>query len=77
LQLDFDTVIPGHGAVMKKADLQKWATTLATFRTKVKAACTGGAADAGKRMDWSGLPGMSGGGMFDRGLPGMCKELTQ
>ncbi|HXA50453.1 MAG TPA: MBL fold metallo-hydrolase [Candidatus Acidoferrum sp.] len=77
LQLDFDKVIPGHGSVMKKADLQTWATTLATFRTKVKAACTGGAADAGKRMDWSGLPGMSGGGTFDRGLPGMCKELTQ
>jgi glyoxylase-like metal-dependent hydrolase (beta-lactamase superfamily II) len=77
LQLDFDTVIPGHGAVMKKADLQKWATTLATVRDRVKAACAGGAADAGKRMDWTGLTGMSGGGMFDRGLPGMCKELAQ
>jgi len=77
LQLDFDTVIPGHGAIMKKADLQKWATTLATLRTRVKNACTGGATDAAKRMDWSGLPGMSGGGMFDRGLPGMCKELVQ
>ena len=77
LELDFDTVIPGHGAIMKKADLAKWATTLATVRTKVKAACAGGVADAGKRMDWSGLPGMSGGGMFDRGLPDMCKELAQ
>lgn len=77
LQLDFDTVIPGHGAVVKKADLQKWAQTLATVRTKVKDACAGGAADAAKRMDWSGLPGMSGGPMFERGLPGMCKELAQ
>jgi len=63
--------------VLKKADLQKWADTLATFRTKVKAACAGGAEEAGKRMDWSGLPGMTGGAFFDRGLPGMCKELTQ
>lgn len=77
LQLDFDTVIPGHGTLMKKADLQKWATTLATVRTRVKEACAGGVTDAGKRMDWRGLPGMSGGGMFDRGLPGMCKELAQ
>lgn len=76
LQLDFDTVIPGHGNVMKKADLQKWAMTLATLRTRLKSACAGGVEGAGARMDWSGL-GMSGGGMFDRGLPGMCKELTQ
>jgi glyoxylase-like metal-dependent hydrolase (beta-lactamase superfamily II) len=77
LQLDFDTVIPGHGSIMKKADLQKWVTTLATVRTRVKAACTGGVEGASARMDWSGLPGMSGGAMFDRGLPGMCKELAQ
>ncbi len=76
LQLDFDTVIPGHGAVMKKADLQKWVTTMATLRDRIRTACTGGAADAGKRMDWSGL-GMSGGAMFERGFPGMCKELVQ
>jgi len=76
LKLDFDTVIPGHGAVMKKADLAKWATTLATLRTRVKSACAGGTDDAGKRMDWSGL-GMNGGPMFERGLPGICKELAQ
>jgi cyclase len=76
LQLDFDTVIPGHGAVMKKVDLQKWAQTLATLRTRVKSACAGGAEEAAKRMDWSGL-GMNGGALFDRGLPGMCKELAQ
>jgi glyoxylase-like metal-dependent hydrolase (beta-lactamase superfamily II) len=76
LQLDFDTVIPGHGAIMKKADLVKWAQTLGTLRTRIKTACAGGVDDAGKRMDWSGL-GMNGGPMFDRGLPGMCKELAQ
>jgi cyclase len=77
LKLDFDIVIPGHGALMKRADLEKWATTLATVRTRVKDACAGGAADAGKRMDWSGLPGMSGGGTFERGLAGICKEFVQ
>jgi len=55
LQFDFDIVIPGHGAVSKKADLQKWAQTLASIRTRVKTACSGGVEDAPKRMDWSGL----------------------
>lgn len=76
LALDFDTVIPGHGAVMKRADLEKWVTTLATLRTRIQAACAGGVEDAGKRMDWSGL-GMNGGALFDRGLPGMCRELSR
>jgi glyoxylase-like metal-dependent hydrolase (beta-lactamase superfamily II) len=77
LALDFDTVIPGHGNVMKKADLEKWAGTLATIRTRVQSACKGGAVEeVSKRMDWTGL-GMSGSAMFERGLPGMCKELGQ
>ncbi|MBS1857606.1 MAG: MBL fold metallo-hydrolase [Acidobacteria bacterium] len=76
LALDFDTVIPGHGAVMKRADLEKWVTTLATLRTRIQAACAGGVEDAGKRMDWSGLA-MNGGALFDRGLPGMCRELSR
>jgi glyoxylase-like metal-dependent hydrolase (beta-lactamase superfamily II) len=76
LNLDFDTVIPGHGPVSKKADLQKWAQTLATLRTRVKTACAGGAEGAVNRVDWSGL-GFGTSPMFERGLPGMCKELTQ
>lgn len=76
LQLDFDTVIPGHGPVLKKADLVKWAQTLGTLRTRIKTACTGGADTAGDRLDWSGL-GMSSNPNFVRGLPGMCKELAQ
>jgi cyclase len=76
LQLDFDIVIPGHGPVSKKADLQKWAHTLATLRTRLKTSCAGGADDAAKRMDWSGL-GFGSSAMFERGVPGMCKELAQ
>ena len=76
LQLDFDTVIPGHGPVVKKADLQKWVITLAAIRTKVKAACTGGVADAASRIDLKdlGIPTL---GPLERGLPGMCRELAQ
>jgi len=75
LELDFDTVIPGHGAVAKKADLAKWVQTLATIRSRVQTACAGGAADAAKRLDLKDL-GMPTIGMLERGMPGMCKELA-
>jgi cyclase len=76
LDLDFDTVIPGHGPVAKKTDLVKWVQTMATIRSKVKTACDGGAADAAKRVDLTDL-GMKPSALFDRGVPGMCQELAQ
>lgn len=75
LELDFDTVIPGHGPVAKKADLVKWVDTLATIRTQVQTACAGGAADAAKRLDLKDL-GMPTIGMLERGMSGMCQELA-
>ena len=76
LQYDFDTVIPGHGPVMKRADLEKYVHTVATIRDRIKTACAGGAADAVKRIDLKDM-GFSTGGMFERGVPGMCQELAQ
>jgi cyclase len=76
LAYDFDTVIPGHGPVAKKADLVKWRQTLGTLRTRVKAACAGGVADAGKRIDAKDL-GMGPNPNFDRSIQGMCQELAQ
>jgi glyoxylase-like metal-dependent hydrolase (beta-lactamase superfamily II) len=73
---DFDTVIPGHGAVVKRADLVKWVSTIAELRTRISKACAGGAADATKRLDLTGL-GMPGPGMLERGMAGMCQELAQ
>jgi glyoxylase-like metal-dependent hydrolase (beta-lactamase superfamily II) len=75
LQLDFDTVIPGHGPVAKKADLMKWRTTIATLRTRAKTACAAGASDAGKRIDAHDL-GMGTNPNFDRSIAGMCAELA-
>ena len=74
LQLDFDTVIPGHGNVAKKADLVKWVSTIATIRSRVKTACAGGAADAASRLNLTDL-GMPSIGMLGRGMAGMCQEL--
>jgi len=74
LQLDFDKVIPGHGPVAKKADLQKWMGTIAAIRGKVKAACAGGADTAASRLNLTDL-GMPSIGMLGRGMAGMCAEL--
>jgi cyclase len=76
LEYDFDIVIPGHGPVGKRADLVKWAATMAEVRNRVAKGCAGGAPeDAVKRIDLKDL-GMSTGGNFERGVPGMCKELA-
>jgi glyoxylase-like metal-dependent hydrolase (beta-lactamase superfamily II) len=75
LEFDVDIVIPGHGPVAKKADLVKWRQTLAALRTHAKAACTGGAADAMKRMNLDEL-GMKPSPLFERSVPGLCQELS-
>lgn len=76
LQYDFDVVIPGHGPIAKKADLVKWAHTLATFQSRAKSACMGDVATAAKRVDISGL-GFAANANFERSMPGMCAELSK
>jgi cyclase len=75
LALDFDIVIPGHGPVTKKADLMKWRDSIAELRSRTKKACAGGAADAVKRLDLSGLNMDNSLGFLDRSVPAMCAEL--
>jgi len=76
LALDFDIVIPGHGPVAKKADLMKWRDSITELRSRAKAACAGGAADAAKRVNLSGLNMDNSLGFMDRSMPGMCAELA-
>ncbi len=73
---DFDTVIPGHGPVMKRADLARYVQNLAVVRDRLKTACAGGADTAAKRVDFKDL-GLATSALFDRGVPGMCRELAQ
>jgi glyoxylase-like metal-dependent hydrolase (beta-lactamase superfamily II) len=77
LQLDFDTVIPGHGPVTKKTDLVKWRDSIAELRSRAKTACAGGAADAAKRLNLSGLGMDDSLGFMARGMPGICAELAK
>lgn len=76
LQYDFDTVIPGHGPVCKKADLAKWRQTIIALRTKSKAACAAGGTDALKKMNLEEV-GLKPSPMFDRSIPGVCQELAK
>jgi glyoxylase-like metal-dependent hydrolase (beta-lactamase superfamily II) len=76
LQYDFDTVIPGHGPVAKKADLAKWRQTIIALRTKSKAACAAGGVDALKKMNLEEV-GLKPSPMFDRSIPGVCQELAK
>jgi len=77
LALDFDIVIPGHGPVAKKADLVKWRASIAELRSRAKTACAGGAADAVKRLDLSGLNMDNSLGFLNRSMAGMCAELAE
>lgn len=76
LQFDFDTVIPGHGPVMKRADLVSYVRTIAAIREQVRKACAGGAEDAAARVDLKGL-GLTADEYFNSGVPGMCRELAR
>ena len=77
MQYDFASVIPGHGPVMKKADLAKFIANIGIIRTRLQKACTGATAEeALKRVDLTDL-GLQTAGGFARGVPGMCKELAQ
>ncbi len=76
LDLDFDTVIPGHGPVATKADLRNWRHSIAELQSRARTACAGGAADAAKRLDLSGLKMDDSLGFFGRSVPGICAELA-
>ena len=77
MDIDFDTVIPGHGPVMKKADVAKYIQTVAAVREHVRKACNAGSVDdAAKRVDLSDM-GLTPSALFARGVPGMCRELAR
>lgn len=71
---EFETVIPGHGAVGKKADLAQWRDTLVALRTRAKAACAAGPTGVLDRLKVDEL-GMKANPNFERGVPALCEEV--
>jgi glyoxylase-like metal-dependent hydrolase (beta-lactamase superfamily II) len=77
LELDFDTIIPGHGAVSKRADLVQWRKDYATFRERVREVSRQGKApeEAAKLIKTDDLQGWNLGGLQMRSLPELLKEM--
>jgi cyclase len=75
LAYDFDTVIPGHGPIAKKADLVKWIDSIGAIRNRMADACkSGNAQDAVNRFNLGGLDVKP--IYLVRAFPDACKELV-
>jgi cyclase len=77
LAYDAVKVIPGHGPVMTKTELAKYAQNVAAMRDRLAKACPSGTPEEiAKKLDFTDLGWGAPSAMFARGVPGMCKELT-
>lgn len=76
LQLDFDRVIPGHGPVMKKADLAAWNGNFGKMRDKVSEWKRQGktADDIARGINPTEF-GWNAGPLWARSVPGLFAEL--
>ncbi len=76
LQLDFDTVIPGHGPVLKRADLIAFRGKIETLRKRVSDLKKNkvSEADAAKNLNLDDL-GWKVAGLFERSLGGLYHEV--
>jgi glyoxylase-like metal-dependent hydrolase (beta-lactamase superfamily II) len=77
LQLEFDTVIPGHGQVATREDLAQWKADFETFRSRVSRLVDQGKSEEEIKaaIDVSDLEGWSVEGLLSRSLPGLIAEL--
>jgi cyclase len=79
LALDFDLLIPGHGAISKRADLVKWRTDFETARSRMRELARQGRKreEVSKALKVDDLPGWSIGGLFEKSLPAFYDEMAR
>lgn len=79
LALDFDTVIPGHGPVMKREDLLRWKQSFETLKLQLSQMGRAGTPpdQAKQAVNFDKLPGWAAGGLWDRSFPGLYEELKK
>lgn len=81
LKLDFDRVIPGHGPIMKRADLIAWKTSFEKVRERITKLKRDGknVKEAGAQLKMDDLPGWSGPtrSWSERSFPGLYQELAR
>jgi len=77
LALDFETVIPGHGPVLKREDLVRWKQSFETLREDLMTQKRSGKAkdDVGKALDVTKLSGWGAAPRWERSFPGFWVEL--
>ena len=77
LQIEFDTVIPGHGAVGTRDDLIQWKDDFETYRERIGDLSRAGKKpeDAETELDMSDIAGWSVGRLQMRSMPGLFQEL--
>ena len=77
LQLEFDKVIPGHGALATRDDLIQWKDNFETYRERIGELSRAGKKpeDAQKDLDMSDVAGWSVGALQLRSMPGLYQEL--
>jgi len=77
--LEFDTVIPGHGPVSKRADLAKWKADFETFRGRVRELTRQGKSrdEIANLVKVDDLPGWNLKGLILKSLPGLYDELSR
>jgi glyoxylase-like metal-dependent hydrolase (beta-lactamase superfamily II) len=75
LQLDFDTVIPGHGPVLKRADLVKWKQGWEQFREELRSRKHSGTAKEEAAKSLTVDPFFGTGGRWERSFSGFWDEL--
>jgi len=76
LKLDFDTVIPGHGPVAKKADMIKYRDGIAKFTTRMSGLVRGGKSKDEVAMVLQSEFGWDPKGLqMTRGLDGLMTEM--
>jgi glyoxylase-like metal-dependent hydrolase (beta-lactamase superfamily II) len=77
LQLEFDTVIPGHGEVCTREELTQWKADFETFRSRVSQLIEQGKSEEEIKtsVKVSDLKGWSVEGLMARSLTGLIAEL--
>ena len=77
LQLEFDTIIPGHGDVATREDLAEWKDNFEEYRNRISDLAREGktAEQVAASIDLSDLDGWSIGRLQTRSLPGLLREL--
>lgn len=79
LALEFDTIIPGHGAISKREDLARWRASFETVRSRIREMTRAGKSreEVARDLKLDDQPGWSLSGLFAKSLPGLYDELSR